>query len=157
MDINNALLWRHVFEHEYFYPLETYSLTTTFIALNTVNNTSLPILSLALSDIVDNFRPSWDQTDTHSILNNTSMISRTTSLRLKRTLGTKIYVMALFSTTWILTIAVIYPTIIALSNTPGNKLADGVALLPMTIVFALPHLRQLYPDAPAFGEPASNY
>jgi len=152
MDINNTRLWKHIFEHEYFYPFDTYALTTTFITLNTVNNTSLPILSLAVSDIVDNFHPdSSVQTDTQSILNNASMHSRTLSLRLQRTDGTRVYVMVLFSTTWLLTIAVIYPTIIALFGTPSNRIGDSVALLPMTIVLTLPHLRQLYPDAPAFG------
>jgi hypothetical protein len=150
MDIDNLRLLNHVYEHEYFYPLETYGLTTTFIAFNTASNTPLSILSLALSDIVDNFCPFWNETDTLSILNDTSMHSRTTSVLLKRTIGTQVYVAILFLITWILTIAVIYPTVIALFDTP-SKIPDGVALLPMMMVLTLPRLRELYPDAPAFG------
>jgi len=151
IDINNARLRNNrIFEQEYFYPFEGYSLTATFMAVSTANNTPLPILSLALSDIVDDFQPHWNETKTQSFINNTFMDSRTTTIQLERTYGTKVYVMLLVAMNWLLTIAVVYIAAIALF-TPDSKIGDGVALLPMTIILTLPHLRQLFPDAPAFG------
>lgn len=144
---------KRTFEQQYFYPFEKYGLTITFVAFNTADNTSLSILSLALSDVVNNFKPYWNETETQSILNNTPMNSRTLRAHLERTLGSQIYAMLLFLMTWLLTAGVLYVTIIALPASSKFQIGDGVALLPMTMVLTLPNLRQLFPDAPAFGEP----
>jgi hypothetical protein len=147
---------KRTFEQEYFYPFEKYGLTIAFIAFNTADNTSLPILNLALADVVNNFHAYWNETETQSILNNTPMNSRTLRAHLERTLGSQIYAMLLFFLTWLITVGVVYVAAIALFGSSKIQVGDGVALLPMTMVLTLPNLRQLFPDAPAFGEPPTS-
>ena len=95
LDINNEEVGNRIFEQEYFYPFEKYGLTTTFIAFNTADNTSLSILQLGVSDVVNDFHPYWNDTPTQSFMNDTLMNSRTVRVHLARTNGTQVYVMLL--------------------------------------------------------------
>lgn len=145
-----------MFEQEYFYPFEEYGLTTTLIALNTTDNTSFPILNLALTDIANNFNPKWNQTKTRSSLNGILMESRTVSVQLKRTTSSKVYVGVLYSMSWVLSGTVVFITAVVCFASK-NAIGDSVALLPVAMVITLPRLRDLFPDGPAFGEPVLDF
>ena len=156
MDITTSKLINSRFEQQYFYPFDQYDLVTTFIAFNTAANTSLPVVRLAFSDPANNFHPKMNESETQTFVNNTLMSSSTTSVSIQRSISLQVFVGLLFSLTWILTIAVMYITVIVLFGST-RKLGDSVTLLPMAMILTLPNLRQIFANAPPFGELSSNF
>ena len=145
-----AELNHRLFEQQYFYPFEVYQLRTTFVAFNTATNTSLPIVSLAFSDSVNNFQPQVNESDTQTNVNNTLVNSRATHLTIKRTTSAKVFVIFILVSNWSLTAAIVYITYLAMRS--KTRLGDGIVLLPVTIILTLPQLRQFFFDAPPIGE-----
>ena len=142
-----------LFEQQYFYPFETYRLVTTFVAFNAATNTPLPIVGLTFSDSVDNFQPEVEESETQTHVNNTLVNSRTSHLTIQRAISTQVFVIFILLTNWTLTALVVYITYLALrSNLKLGDGIDGMVLLPVMLILALPKLRQFFVDAPPIGE-----
>ena len=55
----------------------------------------------------------------------------------------------MFSINWIMTLCSIITTSVIFNR--EGQVKDGVALLPITVILAIPAIRNLYPGAPPFG------
>lgn len=125
---------------------------TVFLAVNHLNNATLPILRLAPVDFADNFSPSFNDFETTSDFNGTSAVaSRTVTLKLQRSPLTKTFNMLIFLVNWLLAGMVLFITVVAFWWNRTN-MPDALVLLPITVILTVPSLRALMVGAPSFGK-----
>ena len=122
------------------------------LALHRDTNASIPILNIDPVDSVDNFSPhilGRFGVNVSSPADNASLVdARYLSMRFRRILLTKFFVMTLFIVNWFLTGAVLYITIAA---DHGKPMDASILVLPLSVVLTIPALRALWAGAPAFG------
>jgi len=139
------------YDAAYGFPWDSYTMATVFVAVNNLNNVTLPILRLAPVDFADNFSPSFHDFATTSDFNGTSVVpSRTVALKLQRAPLTKTFNMLIFLVNWLLTGMVLFITVVAFWWNRTN-MPDALVLLPITVILTVPSLRALMVGSPAFG------
>lgn len=137
-------------DQQYAYPFDTYFLDTSFIAINSDTNASIPILSLSPVDSTNNFAPYIVDDGSTVILdkNGNSTLGRYMRMQFRRTVLTQVFVVTLFSVNWALTGVVLYITI---SANDGKDVNESILVLPLSVIVTIPSLRALWVGAPAFG------
>lgn len=149
IDIATAQLGsKRVFDQLFWYPFDFYHSGADFFALNANDNTSLPIILAVFAEPVNNFAPQSTETATQSLVNGTLVQSRNTVLGLRRTVNAKMYTFLLFIVNWALTLLVAYITMLV---HVGEKLGEGIVVLPLTIILTMPTIRGLFVEDPPFG------
>lgn len=142
--------WRGL-DQQYGFPFDGYQLDTTFVALNSSTNESLPILGLRPISSTNNFNP-YVRFDTRTQAFNGSdavVMSRTMEMGFERTGFARTYVLTLFIVNWGLTAVVVFITVSAIS---GQEVTESILLLPISVIVTIPALRALWDGAPAFGK-----
>ncbi|PSS06876.1 hypothetical protein PHLCEN_2v3504 [Hermanssonia centrifuga] len=138
----------HGLDPQYAYPFDTYVVDTTFLALNSDTNQSLPILDLSPADSTDNFTPYIiQQWSTRINTTGTEVDGRYLQMGFRRTILSQFFVVVLFAVNWGLTLVVLFITIAA---TDGQKVDVSILILPVTVILTIPALRALWVGAPAF-------
>ncbi|THG95069.1 hypothetical protein EW026_g6511 [Hermanssonia centrifuga] len=139
----------HGLDPQYAYPFDTYVVDTSFLALNSDTNQSLPILDLSPADSTDNFTPYIiQQWSTRINTTGTEVDGRFLQMGFRRTILSQFFVVVLFAVNWGLTLVVLFITIAA---TDGQKVDVSILILPVTVILTIPALRALWVGAPAFG------
>ncbi|GJE87179.1 hypothetical protein PsYK624_032620 [Phanerochaete sordida] len=141
--------WRGL-DQQYGFPFDGYQLETTFLALASSSNTTLPILGLRPISSTDNFSPAlrFDRATLGADANGTEAPTRTLEMALARTGFARTYVMTLFVVNWGLTAVVVFITV---SAGVGQEVTESILLLPISVILTIPALRALWDGAPAFG------
>ncbi|PSR77115.1 hypothetical protein PHLCEN_2v8060 [Hermanssonia centrifuga] len=135
-------------DQQYAYPFDTYIVDTSFVALASDTNQSLPILSLSPADSTDNFSPYIiQQWSTRINTTGTEVDGRYLQMGFRRTVLSQFFVVVLFVVNWGLTLVVLFITIAA---TDGQKVDVSILILPVTVILTIPALRALWVGAPAF-------
>ncbi|KAI0331228.1 hypothetical protein GY45DRAFT_1336372 [Cubamyces sp. BRFM 1775] len=138
-------------DQQYAYPFDTYVLDTYLQALDPATNASVPTVFMLIADATDNLEPNLRRDrDVHtaSAVVGSSTAAHGVQYEFTRTVLSKLFVMVLFVVNWLLTAVVVY---IAVSAFDGVPLAEGVLMLPVSVILTIPALRALWVDAPAFG------
>ncbi|KAH9894975.1 hypothetical protein C8Q73DRAFT_790170 [Cubamyces lactineus] len=138
-------------DQQYAYPFDTYVLDTYVQALDPATNASIPTLFMRIADATDNLEPTLRRdraVHTASPAVGTSTAAHGVQYSFGRTVLSQLFVMVLFIVNWLLTAVVAY---IAVSAFDGVPLAEGVLMLPVSVILTIPALRALWVDAPAFG------
>ncbi|PPQ91792.1 hypothetical protein CVT25_000437 [Psilocybe cyanescens] len=149
IDIATAQLGeKRIFDQLFWYPFDFYHSSSNFYALNANDNTSLPIVRAVFADPVNNFAPQSIEAETQAVINGTLVISRETFVGLQRTVNAKLYTFLLFVVNWALTLLVAYITMLV---HVGEKLGEGIIVLPLTIILTMPTIRGLFVENPSFG------
>ena len=142
-----------LFDAEYSFPGEVYTLTSTFIVVNHTNNTVLPILRVAPVDSANDFSPAfWDGPTTIDFNGIVNASSRSIFLQFKRTPLAKAFSVTIFAVNWLLTGLVVFVTVVALLRSKEKIMPDALLLLPVTVILIVPSLRALMAGSPVFGE-----
>lgn len=141
---------RHWFDQPILAPYDDYVLDVEAFIIDPTTNQSLPILKLSAADPTDNFyadnQVDWE---TESTFNSARVPSRHLQMRIKRSFLSKIFTTVLLLVNWFLTIGCLRITL--LSVVGHKEMAEGVLLLPITVILTIPALRELYVGSPPFG------
>ncbi len=137
------------FNQQYFYPFDRYRAVTNFFAINSNNNTSLPISHLVFTDFANNFDPKTVEHPSRTVFNGSFVDSFTSVLSLERTANAQLYTVMLFLLNWALTGMTVYITMLIQI---GEALGEGIVVLPLTILLILPMIRGMFVESPPFGE-----
>ncbi len=141
-------------DQQYAYPFDTYIVDTSFVALSSDTNQSLPIIALSPADSTDNFSPYIiQQWSTRINITGTEVDGRYVQMGFRRTILSQFFVVVLFVVNWGLTLVVLFITIAA---TDGQKVDVSILILPVTVILTIPALRALWVGAPAFGKSYPN-
>ncbi|KAI0633341.1 hypothetical protein C8Q77DRAFT_782089 [Trametes polyzona] len=138
-------------DQQYAYPFDTYVLDTYVQAIDPATNASVPILFARVVDATDNLVPKLKaNTDIRTLK---PVVGNATAAfgvqyTFHRTVLSQLFVTILFIVNWLLTAVVVF---IAVSAYDGLPLAEGVLILPVSVILTIPALRALWVDAPAFG------
>ncbi len=140
------------------YPFDTYHLTSTFKAVSTETDETLPIQKLATIPLTSSFVSiSSDSSSVVKVANGSEQSSRDLDLQIIRPAEARAYALLLFGASWMLAHATV--GLVALSwylNDAGKVLKHLVS--SFVVILLIPQLRNAMPDAPGFdGEstPAS--
>jgi hypothetical protein len=141
---------RHWFDQPILAPYDDYVLDVEAHVIDPATNQSLPILKLSAADPTNNFYAynqfDWD---TEITFNGARVPSRHFTMRVKRSLLSKIFTIILLIVNWLLALGCLR---ITLESMVGHQeLGEGVLLLPITVILTIPALRQLYVGSPPFG------
>jgi hypothetical protein len=156
LDIEGGYLSRQangpiVFNAEYIFPWDQYTLTTVFLAIGHENNATLPILRVVPVDFADNFSPNvMDSPATSHFNGTTDAPSRTVSLTLTRTPLAKSFILTIYAVNWLLTVMVLFITVGAF-RLDEKRVPDALLALPVTVILIVPSLRALMVGSPEFG------
>ncbi|KAI0769667.1 hypothetical protein BD413DRAFT_555954 [Trametes elegans] len=138
-------------DQQYAYPFDTYVLDTFFQAIDPGTNETLPTLFVRIADATNNLQPYFMReanVRTAKPLMGESTSAYGLRYTFRRTVLSQLFVMVLFIVNWLLTIVVVW---IAVSAYDGLPVAEGVLILPVSVILTIPALRALWDGAPAFG------
>jgi len=86
-----------------------------------------------------------------TLISGTNVTSGYTYLTLKRTNVSKSFVLVICVVNWLLTLMVIYVTMVLLFD-KNLQIPDGIVVLPISVILTLTGIRALFVDSPPFGE-----
>jgi hypothetical protein len=149
-------------------PFDSYSFAVSAFAIEKSTNRSVPIVTFAAGDALDNFVVESSETKTKNNYTYDSGTGPTTvevessviHIRAKRTTFARAFTMCLFLVNWALTIGSTYITVLLAFGdqdpemdgpTPPPEIDNGVLLFPVTIIVTIPALRSLYVGSPPLG------
>uniref|UniRef100_A0A8H7Y199 Uncharacterized protein n=1 Tax=Psilocybe cubensis TaxID=181762 RepID=A0A8H7Y199_PSICU len=148
IDIATAQLGsKRVYDQLFWYPFDFYHSGSDFFVINANDNSSLPVIKAVFADPVNNFAPQSTETRTKALVNGTLIESRNTVVNLSRTLNAKMYTILLFIVNWGLTLLVAHITTLVIC---GQKLGEGIVVLPLTMILTMPTIRGLFVENPPF-------
>ncbi|TFK88198.1 hypothetical protein K466DRAFT_585745 [Polyporus arcularius HHB13444] len=132
------------------YPFDTYHLTSTFKAVSTETDETLPIQKLATIPLTSSFVSiSSDSSSVVKAANGSEQSSRDLDLQIIRPAEARAYALLLFGASWMLAHATV--GLVALSwylNDAGKVLKHLVS--SFVVILLIPQLRNAMPDAPGF-------
>ena len=132
------------------YPFDTYHLTSTFRAVSTVTNETLPIQKVATISLTSSFvSVSSDSASTVKAANGSEQSSRDLDLQVYRPGEARAFALLLFGTSWMLAHGTV--GLVALSwylNDAGKVLKHLAS--SFLVIILIPQLRNAMPDAPGF-------
>ncbi|KAG1723744.1 hypothetical protein EDB19DRAFT_1858917 [Suillus lakei] len=127
-----------------YYPFDQHSAYTSLLAIDTDSNQSLPISGVMGYGSMINWIGS-------SVFYPTTVGNETLyalALILVRQDMVKVFAILLLLTSWGLSVAVLWMTVLVLFRANVN---DSLILISTSVLFALPQIRASMPDSPAFG------
>ena len=145
---------------EYHAPSDWYSFFVSTFVIETDTNTSVPIVFFGLmnsgagdfsvSSVPDGVPSSNQFTyDGKGGPTTVTVDSYTLYPVIQRSRHGKALIYFMFAINWILTLCSIITTSVIFNQ--EGQVKDGVALLPITVILAVPTIRDLYPGSPPFG------
>ena len=121
------------------------------INLNDTNFSAVSINSIGFAGYRNNLVPYVTDSASTTLFNGTTVTSRYAYLTLKRTNVSQSFVLVIFIVNWLLTLMVVYVTMVALFD-KNLQIPDGIVVLPISVILTLTGLRALFVDSPPFGE-----
>lgn len=151
LDSHTSRFWWNLHHEQHYYPYDRYFAQVLIHGLHSETNESIPLGVVLMDDTVDNF--DVHVFDAAFVRTNKPAIGQSSSayglrIAFERTLASNRLAILLFFINWLLTATVLY---FAVSACVGTVLADGVLILPITVILTIPALRALWVGAPAFG------
>jgi len=139
-------------DQAYYYPFDIFYMETHIVAINLsdTNFSAIPINSIGFAGYSNNLVPYVTDSASTTLFNGTMVTSRYAYLTLKRTNVSKGFVLVIFVVNWLLTLSVVYVTMVALFD-KNLQLPDGIVVLPISVILTLTGLRALFVDSPPFG------
>ncbi|KAI0699303.1 hypothetical protein C8T65DRAFT_303943 [Cerioporus squamosus] len=132
------------------YPFDTYHLSSTFKAISTATNETLPIQKLATISLTSSYVSI--STDSSSVVNaadGSKQLSRDLDLQVYRPAEARAYTLLLFGTSWMLAHATVGLVALSWYLTDAGKALKHLAS-SFVVILLLPQLRNAMPDAPGF-------
>ena len=140
-------------DQTYYYPFDNFYMETHIVAINIsdTNFSAIPINSIGFAGYSNNLVPYVTNSASTTLFNGTTVTSRYAYLTLKRTNVSKGFVLVILFVNWLLTLMVVYVTMVALFD-KNLQIPDGIVVLPISVILTLTGLRSLFVDTPPFGE-----
>jgi len=144
---------------QYKIPLDRYDFTAFVFIIDPATNSSVPVVNFEVGDAgTGDFATTFETGTSRSNFTyqpptmNTSVVvavpSYLTSATVRRTLRVQALTFLMFTVNWLLTFGMLAITGIVASR---NVVKDGVALLPVSVIFSIPAVWGLYIGSPPIG------
>lgn len=154
---------RHLqyFDLGFIYPWDLYSTIQTIVAVSSNNSQSaefIPILRASAVDAANNWVPHKNTERPSSITFNGTVTDQAyvVSPEVRRSSFAIVFACIIFASNWAFTVFVIYIALLGYYS-KDRKLGEGILVLPITLILAIPALRALFIGNPPFGNAMSSF
>ena len=139
-------------------PFDTHLLTATAFVIEKATNRSVPIIAFAAGEGPSNYvvssSPALRARNNYTYDPGTGPTtveaeSSVIVMKLEKSQLTQAFTVCLLLVNLALTVGSVYVTIVVLSR--RERIHEGILLFPVTVVLAIPALRNLYPGSAPFG------
>ncbi|KAG8908250.1 hypothetical protein FRB99_008315 [Tulasnella sp. 403] len=130
------------------YPFDTYTVFTTFLAIDPATNSSRKILGLSMTGTVPNFSVNMHSRPVSNPAYN-RFEWRMVTIHISRAQIVIGYAFLIWVVNWLMTGVVLWITISAVQG--RRRIPADLFGIPITALFALPTVRAIMPGSPAFG------